>query len=193
METEATPLAGVMNETFSIFGKPTSVREVLKWNKVDVSLIDWMARSPTAYDGLKGLYTYVSRKKKTKHETVTSTDGEPSIAIQAMSSSTSPEYPSISGLSHQMYIQQQGPDKSFVEEDGVSLNFSGSGSSKRKGVMEVNNRVPRSVIQREVAFIPSEDSCRGSCKLQNLFSIHKLSKSIETIEPRPMTGSVITR
>lgn len=64
METEATPLAGVMNETFILFGKPTSVREVLKLNKVDVSLIDWMARSPTAYDGLKGLYTYVSRKKK---------------------------------------------------------------------------------------------------------------------------------
>lgn len=89
---------------------------------------------------------------------MTPTGGGPSIAIQAMSISASPEYPSKSGLSQNMSIPQQGPDKTFVEVEGVSLTFRGSGSSKSTGVVEVNNRVPNSVIRREVAFLPSEDT-----------------------------------
>ena len=46
-KTEAIPLAGMIDEISGAFDKPVSVREVLKRNRVDTSLMDWIAWSPT--------------------------------------------------------------------------------------------------------------------------------------------------
>lgn len=54
----------------------------MRWNKVDVCLV-WVARSPIAYDGLCQANDKLSMRPII---------GGSSIAIQAMSSSTSPEY-----------------------------------------------------------------------------------------------------
>lgn len=65
-KAEATPLAGLIDEISGAFEKLTSVREVLKRNRVDISLMDWMAWSPSACKELKRLCTRVSKKRQTK-------------------------------------------------------------------------------------------------------------------------------
>lgn len=65
-KTEATPLAGMIDEISGVFDKPVSVREVLKRNRVDISLMVQMAWSPSACKELKRLCTRVSRKRQAK-------------------------------------------------------------------------------------------------------------------------------
>lgn len=63
-QTEVLPLVGMLNETTRVHEKPVSIRELLKSIKVDVSLLDLVAWSPTSYKEVKRLCTYVTKKKK---------------------------------------------------------------------------------------------------------------------------------
>lgn len=54
-KTEPQPLVGMMNESTGTYGRPISVRQMLKQNKVDISWMDWIACSPDACRELKRL------------------------------------------------------------------------------------------------------------------------------------------
>ena len=60
------PLVGMFNDTTGTYDKPVSVRQVLKDNKVDMSLLDFMAWSPEACREMKRLATKVTKKRAPK-------------------------------------------------------------------------------------------------------------------------------
>jgi hypothetical protein len=67
---EMQPLVGMLDDITGIYDKPLSVRQVLKHNKVDISLMDWIAWSPSACKELKRLCTRVSKKRAKKQPPV---------------------------------------------------------------------------------------------------------------------------
>lgn len=45
-KTKATPLARIIDEILDAFDKSISVHEIIKWNKIDNSLMDWKVQFP---------------------------------------------------------------------------------------------------------------------------------------------------
>lgn len=107
-KAEATPLAGLIDEISGAFEKPTAVREVLKRNRVDISFMDWMAWSPSAFKELKRLCTRVSKKRQTKLKSPSTVTHEiPNAFSMASPNFSSPSHPSIPGFPSQVPIPQQ--------------------------------------------------------------------------------------
>lgn len=88
---------GIIDEISGAFNKPVLVREVLKKNRVDISLIDWMAWLPSAYKKLKCLYTYISRKRQTKAKASTVNNEAPPVPSFVYLNQTSQMFPILSG------------------------------------------------------------------------------------------------
>lgn len=65
-QAEVFPLVGMLNETTGVHKKPVSIRELLKGTKVDVSLLDLVAWSPSSCKEVKCLCTRGTKKKKSK-------------------------------------------------------------------------------------------------------------------------------
>lgn len=97
-KTEATPLAGMIDETSGAFDKPVLVREILKRNRVDISLMDWMAWSPSACKELKCLCTRVSRKRQAKSKAPPVSNGAPKVPFSTPPNPTSQAFPPTSGI-----------------------------------------------------------------------------------------------
>lgn len=67
-QAEVLPLVGILNETTDIQEKPVFIQQLLKGMKVDISLLDLVAWSPTSCKEVKRLCTYVTKKKKPKDQ-----------------------------------------------------------------------------------------------------------------------------
>lgn len=96
-KTEATPLVGMIDEISGAFDKPVSVRKVLKRNRVDISLMNWMAWSPSACKELKRLCNRVSRKRQAKAKAPTVNNKALPVPPFVYPNHTSPMFPTPSG------------------------------------------------------------------------------------------------
>lgn len=99
-KTEATPLARMIDEISGVFDKPVSVREVLKRNRVDISLMDQMAWSPSACKELKRLCTRVSRKRQAKAKAPAASNDAPPDPSSVHPNHISQMFPAASGSFH---------------------------------------------------------------------------------------------
>lgn len=102
-KTEATPLAGMIDEISGAFDKPLSVREVMKRNRVDISLMDWMAWSPSACKELKRLCTRVSRKRQAKAKAPAASNEAPPAPSSVHPNHTPQMFPATSGPFHPQF------------------------------------------------------------------------------------------
>lgn len=97
----------MIDEISRAFDKPVSVREVLKWNKVDISLMDWMAWSPSTCKELKRLCTRVSKSRQTKPKDLPATNEIPNVPFSAPPNPTFSTFPLTSDVSQQIPMPQQ--------------------------------------------------------------------------------------
>ena len=65
-KTEPQPLVGMFNDLLGKYDTPTSIRQVMQNNKVDLSWMDFVAWSPAACREIKRICTRVSKKKDSK-------------------------------------------------------------------------------------------------------------------------------